>query len=347
MILLLAFAFLAGAATAITPCVLPVLPALLSASGTGGRRRPVGDRPRADAHARDHDRRRRLGRRRRRRRRRHAADGRDRRAARCSGSRCSCRARPSGSTLRLSFLQRLGAAPRRRRLLVGPAGRRRAGLRLRAVRRADPRRGDLRQRVVGHDRRRSSPSRSPTALGSAVVLLGLALGGRRVIDRVRRTGRGGVAAARLRRGHGADRGAHVHERRPALPGGAGQPLPVVSDQPDRRRWRSPPPSRTSSPTCAASRSSTTTVVAGDRARRRRRASDAALPGVQTPDAAGARRRARVRRARQRWFNSPPLTMAGAARPRRARRLLDVHLHQLPAHAALPQGVGRALPRRRG
>ena len=42
MILLLAFAFLAGAATAITPCVLPVLPALLSASGTGGRRRPLG-----------------------------------------------------------------------------------------------------------------------------------------------------------------------------------------------------------------------------------------------------------------------------------------------------------------
>jgi cytochrome c biogenesis protein CcdA len=42
MILLLAFAFLAGAATAITPCVLPVLPALPSASGTGGRRRPIG-----------------------------------------------------------------------------------------------------------------------------------------------------------------------------------------------------------------------------------------------------------------------------------------------------------------
>ncbi len=42
MIVLLAFAVLAGAATAITPCVLPVLPALLSASGTGGRRRPLG-----------------------------------------------------------------------------------------------------------------------------------------------------------------------------------------------------------------------------------------------------------------------------------------------------------------
>src|SRR3954452_10423918 len=42
MIVLLLFAFLAGAATAVTPCVLPVLPALLSASGTGGRRRPFG-----------------------------------------------------------------------------------------------------------------------------------------------------------------------------------------------------------------------------------------------------------------------------------------------------------------
>ena len=42
MLLLLIFAFVAGAATAITPCVLPVLPALLSASGTGGRRRPLG-----------------------------------------------------------------------------------------------------------------------------------------------------------------------------------------------------------------------------------------------------------------------------------------------------------------
>jgi len=42
MIVLLAFAVLAGAATAITPCVLPVLPALLSASGSGGHRRPLG-----------------------------------------------------------------------------------------------------------------------------------------------------------------------------------------------------------------------------------------------------------------------------------------------------------------
>src|SRR6201995_3937133 len=42
MLLLMAFALLAGAGTAITPCILPVLPALLSASAVGGRRRPVG-----------------------------------------------------------------------------------------------------------------------------------------------------------------------------------------------------------------------------------------------------------------------------------------------------------------
>jgi cytochrome c biogenesis protein CcdA/thiol-disulfide isomerase/thioredoxin len=42
MLVLMGFALVAGAATAITPCVLPVLPALLSASAVGGRRRPVG-----------------------------------------------------------------------------------------------------------------------------------------------------------------------------------------------------------------------------------------------------------------------------------------------------------------
>src|SRR5271168_1452880 len=42
MLILLAFAFLAGAGTALSPCVLPVLPALLSAGSAGGRRRPLG-----------------------------------------------------------------------------------------------------------------------------------------------------------------------------------------------------------------------------------------------------------------------------------------------------------------
>jgi cytochrome c biogenesis protein CcdA/thiol-disulfide isomerase/thioredoxin len=42
MLLLVAFSIVAGAGTALTPCVLPVLPGLLSAAGTGGRRRPLG-----------------------------------------------------------------------------------------------------------------------------------------------------------------------------------------------------------------------------------------------------------------------------------------------------------------
>src|ERR1700733_1723906 len=42
MLLLMLFAVIAGAGTAITPCVLPVVPALLASSATGGRRRPIG-----------------------------------------------------------------------------------------------------------------------------------------------------------------------------------------------------------------------------------------------------------------------------------------------------------------
>src|SRR5271169_4956771 len=42
MFVLLVFAVLAGAGTALSPCVLPVLPALLSAGSVGGRRRPLG-----------------------------------------------------------------------------------------------------------------------------------------------------------------------------------------------------------------------------------------------------------------------------------------------------------------
>jgi len=42
MLLLAFFALLAGAATAVSPCVLPVLPGVLAAGATGGRRRPLG-----------------------------------------------------------------------------------------------------------------------------------------------------------------------------------------------------------------------------------------------------------------------------------------------------------------
>ncbi len=42
MLLLLIFAFLAGLATVLSPCILPVLPAILSASASGGKGRPIG-----------------------------------------------------------------------------------------------------------------------------------------------------------------------------------------------------------------------------------------------------------------------------------------------------------------
>jgi cytochrome c biogenesis protein CcdA/thiol-disulfide isomerase/thioredoxin len=42
MVLLVAFAFVAGIGTALSPCVLPVLPIALSAGATGGSRRPLG-----------------------------------------------------------------------------------------------------------------------------------------------------------------------------------------------------------------------------------------------------------------------------------------------------------------
>src|ERR671921_2049919 len=42
MVLLVVFAFVAGIGTALSPCVLPVLPLALSAGATGGSRRPLG-----------------------------------------------------------------------------------------------------------------------------------------------------------------------------------------------------------------------------------------------------------------------------------------------------------------
>src|SRR3954453_12309943 len=42
MVLLVLFAFVAGIGTALSPCVLPVLPLALSAGATGGSRRPLG-----------------------------------------------------------------------------------------------------------------------------------------------------------------------------------------------------------------------------------------------------------------------------------------------------------------
>jgi len=197
MILLLTFAFLAGAATAITPCVLPVLPALLSASGAGGRRRPagivcgltlthvitiIGVASVVDG----------VG----------VGDGTLRTVAiaflAIFGVTLLVPSAAQWVTLRLGFLQRL--APRR------DAGGFWSGLPVGGALGFvyAPCAGPILAAVIS-----VSASSGTTAkivavaiaygLGSAVVLLGLALGGRRLIDGVRRTGSEGA----LQRGFGA------------------------------------------------------------------------------------------------------------------------------------------------
>ena len=177
MLLLMLFALIAGAGTAITPCVLPVLPALLAASAAGGRRRPIGivvglaltftiaivalaqlvngvgprERRRADAGDRRPDRVR-----------RRAADPGACRARR----RRRCRGWPGSDpkTRGDGFWSGLG---------VGGGAR----VRVRAVRRADPGRGDVGQRLErrhraggrGRDRLRGRPVRGAAALRASAA----------------------------------------------------------------------------------------------------------------------------------------------------------------------------------
>ena len=189
MLLLMLFALIAGAGTAITPCVLPVVPALLASSATGGRRRPVGiviglaitftiaivllaQLVKG------------VG----------LASG----AARTLAivvligvRRCAAGPGPRRADRGAAVAARpLRPQDPRHRLLVRPRRRRRARLRVRAVRRPDPRRGHLGQRLERSRMPASCWWRSPTRSGCRAVLLLYAFGGRAVIERVRRVARG-------------------------------------------------------------------------------------------------------------------------------------------------------------
>jgi len=303
MILLLAFAFLAGAATAITPCVLPVLPALLSASGTGGRRRPigivcgltlthtvtiVGIASVVDG----------VG----------VGDGTLRTVAiavlALFGVTLLVPRAAEWVQLRLTFLQRL--APRRDAqgfwsgLPVGGA--------LGFV--YAPCAGPILAAVISVSASSGTTGKIVAVavaygLGSALVLLGLALGGRRLMDRVRRGGRG----ATLQRGFGAvmlltavlmftsvdlrfqEALASHFPSFLTNPTGGLEKTRAVSDQLAELRGK---PKFDAEVVAAVKR------TAGD---------DAALPGVRTPDlpVLGA---APEFADTQRWFNTTPLTMAG-------------------------------------
>ena len=303
MILLLAFPFLAGAATAITPCVLPVLPALLSASGTGGRRRPigivcgltlthvitiVGVASVVDG----------VG----------VGDGTLRTVAivflAVFGVTLLVPRAAEWVQLRLTFLQRLAPRGDAQGFWSGlPVG---GALGFVYAPCAGP--------ILAADISVSASSGTTGrivavgiayGLGSALVLLGLALGGRRLIDRVRRGGRG----ATLQRAFGA-----VMLLTAVL-------MFTSVDLRFQEALASHFPSFLTNPTGGLERTKAVTDQLADlrgkpkfdddvvAAIRRTTANDAALPGVQTPElpVLGA---APGFADTQRWFNTTPLTMAG-------------------------------------
>ena len=141
-------------------------------------------------------------------------------------------------------------------------------------------------------------------------------GGRRLLPRT------ATRAASARRRAGAHRGRDDRRSSTSAP---------------RRRSPSMRPTRTWPPGSRTPRRST----GGSTASARRRSSPSATtrPAV---DAAGPRHRARLHRDPALVQLAAPVP-GGAARAGRAGRLLDLHLHQLHPHAAVPEGVGRALP----
>ena len=172
------------------------------------------------------------------------------------------------------------------------------------------------------------------AVGSAAVLLALCLGGRRVArprprGRPRRRAPAGASGAVML----ATALAHRHERRREL-----RPVRRAADprgQPDRVAralgrgarsacTRSTPASRSSPSRCRPACRRTRTAPCRSSAWR---------PSSRTPSAGSTPPAAGRRRSRR------------CAARRGPRRLLDLHVHQLPAHAALPRGVGPPLPRR--
>ena len=273
----------------------------------GGRRRPLRHRARAGHHVHGHDRRasRRWS---------TASGWATRRCAtsrssrcRCSGSRCRAAAarRPAGGAAVAAGALR--AEARRPRLLVRAAGGRGARLRLRALRRPDPRRGG-----VGRRRLRARPSRSAVAyaLGSAIVLLH---------PRARRagacsTGEGGpgLSSRRARRGDGADRR------------GDGVPRSTCASRP---RWPITCPPRSSTRRRARS-SLNGRRASGSRAAPARRFAERGAAGSKLPVSAR-----RPTSSATSAGSTPAADARRAARPGRAHRLLDLHLHQLHPHAA--------------
>ena len=280
-VLLILFAFVAGAGTAITPCVLPVLPALLSAGALGRPSPPGRRRARAGADVHDHDRRARSAGQGRRARRRRGAHPRDRRADRRSGVVLLVPELADRVQAPLSRLARFGPAGARGRVLVGRRGRR-------------ARSGSCARRARGRSWPRSSPSapRAATSCAARARRLAYALGlGACCCCTPSAAGRCSRGCGAPARGHVVERAlgavllAHRrrdgHERRRPLRGGAGQARERRrSSSTRRRRSRTPTRCRTGSRARPASRFAERQREASPR--RRPRTAGVAIPGSQTP-----------------------------------------------------------------
>ena len=315
MLILIAIGFVAGIVTALSPCVLPVLPIVLAGGATGRRPLAIVDRDRRQLH-RLHALRR-LAARPARPAAGRAPQPRDRPAA-AGGAHA---ARPQGR--RAARPPAAGADPARlRRLRRRLPARREPRARLRPVRGAGARRGDG---ARGAARVRHPDDRAHARLCAR-------RGAADARDRARRASARRVAfrarAETVRRVSGVLVGAAalaIALRRSTtklqtwIPG-----YTEALQERDRalggRAARAPGADRLEGARGAAGG---TAAKGADRLRR----------GARVP---GRRRLDQLRAADPR----------GAARPRRPDRLLDVLVHQLPADAPVHPRVGRPLPRRR-
>src|SRR4051794_7189984 len=240
---------------------------------------------------------------------------RDRRTptVRCGGRRAKNRRPRRGAA---EPARAVRAARLRQRLLVGRARGRGARLPLRAVRRPGARRGGERERGLRPRRHRRLRLRGRLGRRAPAARAGRLPAGR---PRAR-----AGAQPRARRGDGADRAGHGLPARRALPD----------------RDRQPPAGRGREPHELAR-----DLRRGEQAARHAAAALALQPCRDDRRAPrGLRPGTRLHRQRP-LVQQPAADPGEAAGPRGPRRLLDLHLHQLPADAAAPDRVGQDLPRR--
>ena len=333
MVLLVLFAFVAGAGTALSPCVLPVLPALLASAGSGGRRRPLGVIAGLTATFTV--------------------------AIVALASLVDGVGLPGGTVRTLAVLVLLGfgvallvprlaarvEAPLTRLARFGPRGRGDgfwsgllvgAGLGFVYA----PCAGPILAAVVSVSATQGASGELVAvalgyAAGSALVLLLIAYGGRRVLDRLRAAGRGPAVQRVLGAVMVATAVAVAADLDVRFQTALADDFPEVVVNPTRALERSDAVEERLADLRGRPRFEETEALEAGAGRR-----TAGLPVLgRAPDFTG----------NDRWFNTPanaPLDLDGPARPGRADRLLDLHLHQLHPHAALPARLGRALPRAR-